>query len=98
MKTIIKIAVCLLLVSSCGISKFNLQPNELVKFSNRNDTIFYNQKPIGFLYNMEYELYRGNLTHELSLVQIDEDPDHIIGLIKYAHTLHPNSKIEVKHK
>jgi hypothetical protein len=90
--------ILIVLLASCGIGKYTLKPNELVKFSNRNDTIFYSSKPIAFLQSMEYELYKGSLTHELSLIQFDGEPENTINIIKYAHTLHPTSKIEVKHK
>jgi hypothetical protein len=92
------ITVVALLITSCGTTKYTLKPNELVKFSNRNDTIFHSGKPIAFLHSMEYELYKGNLTHELSLIQFDDEPENTVNIIKYAHTLHPSSKIEVKHK
>ena len=82
--------------------KGNLSPlsgSELKKWSNRNDSIFKNDTVVAMFDHYEYE-YNPNHKHkvvlyELCLTQIDDEPDNTIDLIRYMHTLHPTSKVQI---
>lgn len=76
-----------------------LSDSELKKWSNRNDSIFKSDTIVAMFDHYEYE-YNPNHRHkviltELCLTQIDDEPDNTIDLIKYMHTLHPTSKVQI---
>jgi hypothetical protein len=76
-----------------------LSGSELKKWSNRNDSIFKNDTVVAMFDHYEYE-YNPNHKHkvvlyELCLTQIDDEPDNTIDLIRYMHTLHPTSKVQI---
>ncbi len=79
-----------------------LSETEFKKWSNRNDTIFYRDTSVAIFEHYEYEYNPNhktkNVLAELCFVQIDNNPENTVGLIRYAHTLHTNSKIQVEFK
>jgi len=77
----------------------SLNNNELKQWSNRNDSIFRNDSIVALFNHYEYE-YNPNHKHkvilyELCLTQVDDEPDNTIDLIRYMHTLHPTSKVQI---
>lgn len=113
-QTIIKVALAALALvvigvvyttttSSTGEPKVEpLEGKELQEWSNRNDTILRNDKTVAIFEHYEYELNpnhrRPYMQAELCFIQVDNDPDNTIGLIRYIHTLHGSSKIQVEFK
>lgn len=79
-----------------------LNTNELKEWSNRNDTILRNDKPVAIFEHYEYEVNpnhrRPNIHAELCFIQVDNDPDNTFAMIRYIYTLHPSSKIQVEFK
>ena len=102
---ILMIIVISFLTSSKSSTSDNLKPlegNELNLWSNRGDTIFKNKEAVAIFEHYEYE-YNPNhskkvILAELCFIQIDDNPDNTIGLIRYIYTLHGSSKIQVEFK
>ena len=99
MKKLITILTIGLLVSSCVTDKQLLTDNEMKDYSIKGDTILYKSVPIAVYTHWEYEL---NPSHgkkakpiiELSIKHINIPP-MADDLVKYVHTLHPKTKIEI---
>ncbi len=93
------------LTSSKSEKMDNLKPlneEELKPWSNSGDTIFKNKEAVAIFEHYEYE-YNPNhskkvILAELCFIQIDDNPDNTIGLIRYIYTLHGTSKIQVEFK
>ena len=97
-KRVISVGLVIALVS-CSVDKEIISKAEFVKWSTKNDTIFYNINPVAYYDHSEYELNPGHGRHaktiqELSITQLvlDVKTD---DLIKYIHTLHRNQKVEI---
>lgn len=99
MKNIFTILTIVALLTSCATDKYLLPKEEMVKFTVKGDSIFYNSIPVALYTHWEYEL---NPSHgkkakpivELSVRHFDIPP-LTEDLIKFIHTLHPRTKIEV---
>ena len=94
---VIAIAMFSFIPEKGNLSK--LSDNELKKWSNRNDSIFKNDTVVAIFDHYEYE-YNPNHKHkvvlsELCLTQIDDEPFNTIDLIRYIHSLHPTSKVQI---
>jgi hypothetical protein len=96
-----KILILGLLVAlgSCSVDKELISKSEFVKWSSKNDTIFYSNKPVAYYDHSEYELNprhgrRSQPIQELSIMQFNFDVK-TDELIKFVHTLHPRQKVEV---
>jgi hypothetical protein len=87
--------ILLFLVISCS-PKIKTPPQELSKFSHRNDTIFYLQEPIAKIYNFEYEHYRGHRTLEISIESFDYMDGRTEPLIDWILSKDKNAKVEVR--
>jgi hypothetical protein len=93
------------LTSSKSENSDNLKPlnvDELKLWSNHGDTIFCKNQAVAIFEHYEYE-YNPNhrkkiILAELCFIQIDDNPDNTIGLIRYIYTLHGTSKIQVEFK
>ena len=99
MKNRLMIAGFILALGSCSIDKEIISKAEFEKWSTKNDTIFYNIKPVAYYDHSEYELNPGHGKYakpiqELSITQLrfDVKTDE---LIKYIHTIHPRQKVEI---
>ena len=86
-------------LGSCSVDKEIISKAEFVKWSTKNDTIFYNAKSVAYYDHSEYEL---NPSHgkyakpiqELSITQLRFDIK-IDDLIKFVHAIHPKQKVEI---
>jgi hypothetical protein len=97
-KTLILVGL-LMSLGSCSVDKELISKSELVKWNSKNDTIFYDTKPVAYYDHSEYELNPGHGRHEkpiqeLSITQINfgiKTDD----LIKFIHTVYPKQKVEI---
>ena len=84
------------LIISCTVIK--TPKRELDKFSINGDTVLYNNRPVAYLYSMEYEFYRGHHVLEYSLKQINavglNDTTQMI--VDFVRIKHPKAKVEIK--
>jgi hypothetical protein len=86
-------------LGSCSVDKEIISKAEFVKWSTKNDTIFYNANPVAYYDHSEYELNPGHGKYakpiqELSITQLRFDVK-IDELIKFIHTIHPKQKVEI---
>ena len=99
MKKIIIILTIGSFVTSCVSDKYLLSESEMKNFSVKGDTIIYKSTPVAVYTHWEYEL---NPSHgkkakpiiELSIKHINIPP-MADDLVKFVHTLHPRTKIEI---
>ena len=83
-----------------------MEPEELQNWFHRNDTIFTKVKSdtiaVAIFEHYEYELNphhrKPNTLAELCFIQIDNDPQNTTDLIRFIHTMHSTSKIQVEFK
>lgn len=100
MKHIILIIILLGLLNSCKTDNYIIKDqNVLSNYSVLGDTIYYKKSPVAIYTHFEYEL---NPSHgkdskpivELSIRQISPVAD-LDELIKWIHTNHLKSKVEI---
>jgi hypothetical protein len=108
-KIIITIFLISVMIFSLTSTKSNnpeslkpLNENEFKLWSNHGDTIFKRDTAVAVFEHYEYE-YNPNhknkvILPELCFIQIDDNPDNTFELIRYAHTIHPTTKIQVESK
>ena len=94
-KIIILVIVIYAIVVSCKTDKHSLSNKEVLEWSTKGDTILRNNKPVAVYNHLEYELYNGKATIEISIDQIDKSPDNTVSLIKYVHLRHKKNKVEI---
>lgn len=83
-----------------------MEPEELKQWFHRNDTIFTKVKSdtvaVAIFEHYEYELNphhrKPNTLAELCFIQVDNDPQNTTDLIRFIHTMHSTSKIQVEFK
>jgi hypothetical protein len=83
-----------------------MKPEEIKQWFHRNDTIFTKVKSdtvaVAIFEHYEYELNphhrKPNILAELCFIQIDNDPQNTTNLIRFIHTMHSTSKIQVEFK
>lgn len=79
--------------------KINRLEGNFININVKNDTFFYAGQPIALYTNMELECLENNCVVEISVSQFTGGfNDTTQMLMKYLHTQHPHSKIEVKVK
>ena len=93
MKNLVYFALFSIIIG-CAVKKNTLTPSELLHWSNRNDTLFYNGRPSAVFTGYELELYKGEMTQEICIEQID-DTTPLDSIVYYVHTLHHNDKVQV---
>ena len=95
----IKLLLSTLIISiitfGCKTDKNLLTNKEAIEWSTNGDTILRNNKPVAIYNHLEYELYNGKATIEISIDQIDKSPENTIPLIKYVHLKHRKNKVEI---
>ena len=84
-----------LLIASCATRKNTLSANELSKWSSKNDTLYYKGQPTAVFTGYEVELYKGEMTRELCLEQLNDMVIEIDSILLYVHTIHHNDKVQV---
>ena len=99
MKKQLMIVGLILALGSCSVDKEIISKAEFVKWSTKNDTIFYNAKSVAYYDHSEYELNPGHgkfakPIQELSITQLSFDVK-TDELIKFVHTLHPRQTVEI---
>ena len=94
-KIIILVIVIYTMVVSCKTDKHSLSNKEVIEWSTIGDTILRNNKPVAVYNHLEYELYNGKATIEISIDQIDRSPENTIPLIRYVHLRHKKNKVEI---
>ena len=96
MKKLIILAIAISATTfGCKTDKNLLSTKEAIEWSTRGDTILRNNKPVAVYNHLEYELYNGKATIEISIDQIDRSPENTIPLIKYVHLKHKKNKVEI---
>ena len=79
-----------------------MEPEELADWSNRNDSIFKKGVVVAIFEHYEYELNPNHrspkMQAEICFIQVDDEPQNTTDLIRYIHTLHSTSKIQVEFK
>ena len=96
MKKLIILAIAISATTfGCKTDKHALTNKEILEWSTRGDTILRNNKPVAVYNHLEYELYNGKATIEISIDQIDRSPENTIPLIKYVHLKHKKNKVEI---
>lgn len=75
---------------------------ELSAWSSRNDTIFKHDSVVAIFEHYEYELNpnhrKPKMIAEMCFIQVDDEPQNTIDLIRFIHTIHSSSKIQVEFK
>jgi hypothetical protein len=94
-KLILSVMIIFVTALGCKIDKHSLTNKELLEWSTKGDTILRNNKPVAVYNHLEYELYNGKATIEISIDQIDKSPDNTVSLIKYVHLRHKKNKVEI---
>ena len=79
-----------------------MEQEELADWSNRNDSIFKKGEVVAIFEHYEYELNPNHrspkMQAEICFIQVDDEPQNTTDLIRYIHTLHSTSKIQVEFK
>lgn len=88
-------AFCSTLIFGCMTDKHILSKNEKTEWSVIGDTIFRNNRPVAVYDHIEYELYSGKSTIEISINQIDGNPENTLSLVKFVHQNHKRDKVEI---
>lgn len=98
-KTLVAVGILMISLVSCSVDKEIITKDEFVKWSVKDDTIYYNSKSVAYYDHSEYELNPSHGKHakpiqELSITQLrfEVKTDE---LIKFVHTLHPRQKVEI---
>ena len=88
------ISAFVLLVTGCATEKNILNQEQMSHWSNRNDTLFYNQIPAAVFVGYELEIYKGEVSQEICIEQINDEAP-LDSIVYYVHTLHHNDKVQV---
>ena len=94
-KLILSVLVISAIALGCKTDKNLLTNKEAIEWSTNGDTILRNNKPVAVYNHLEYELYNGKATIEISIDQIDKSHENTIPLIKYVHLKHRKNKVEI---
>ena len=86
---------CSTLIFGCMMDKHLLSENEKTEWSVIGDTILRNNRPVAVYDHIEYELYSGKSTIEISINQIDGNPENTLSLVRFVHYHHKKDKVEV---
>lgn len=89
-----------IIFTRCSLNKNCLSTQELTKWEVKQDSIYFENKPIAVYDHIEYELNPGHGKNakpiiELSITQIDLNCENTEKLIKFIHTKHKNQKVEI---
>jgi hypothetical protein len=99
MKKTLLLVGLLVALGSCSVDKELISKSEFVKWSSKNDTIFYSNKPVAYYDHSEYELNprhgrRSQPVQELSITQLSFEVT-TCDLINYVHTIYSKQKVEI---
>ena len=93
--TLLISTVCVGLITGCSVDRNILSENEKTEWTVMGDTIFRNNRPVAVYDHIEYELYSGKATIEISINQIDGNPENTLSLVRFVHYSHKKDKVEV---
>lgn len=98
-------AIAILYVSASATDEPQIEPMtalEMKEWSSRHDTIFKNDSVVAIFEHYEYELNpnhrRPKMTPEICFIQVDDEPQNTIDLVRFIHSIHSTSKIQVEFK
>ena len=95
MKIILGSLLVIGMIASCAVDKQILSSSELKRWCSRKDTLYYDCVPVAVFTGFEVELYKGDMTNELCLEQINDTIVPIDSIVLYVHTYHRNDKVQV---
>ena len=95
MKKIIGLLLVIGIISRCAMDKQVLTSSELNRWCSHSDTLYYDHVPVAVFIGYEIELYKGEMTKELCLEQINDSVVPIDNIVLYVHTRHRNDKVQV---
>jgi hypothetical protein len=90
--------LCFILVVGCAVDRNVLsesEKNELKEWTIVGDTLLRNNIPVAVYDHTEYEMYMEKTTKEISIIQIDGNPENTIPLMKFIHHSHKKDKVEI---
>jgi len=88
----------IILVVGCTVDRNLLsesEKNELKEWTIVGDTILRNNKPVAVYDHIEYEMYMEKTSLDISIEQIDGNPENTIPLMKFIHHSHKKDKVEI---
>lgn len=95
MKKLLGLLLATGMISSCAVDKQILSYSELNRWDSHRDTLFYDHVPVAVFTGYEIELYKGDMTMELCLEQINDTVISIDNIVSYVHTFHRDAKVQV---
>jgi len=95
MKKLLGLLLAIGMVGSCAVDKQILSSSELKRWDSHRDTLFYDHVPVAVFTGFEMELYKGDMTKELCLEQINDTMVSIDSIVLYVHTFHREDKVQV---
>ena len=95
MKRILGVLLVIGVIASCAVDKQILSSSELKRWCSRKDTLYYDCVPVAVFTGYEMELYKGDMTIELCLEQINDTVVSIDSIVSYVHTFHRDDKVQV---
>lgn len=95
MKKLLGLLLVIGMISSCAVDKQILSSSELKRWDSHRDTLFYDHIPVAIFTGFEVELYKGDMTNELCIEQINDTVVPIDSIVLYVHTYHRNDKVQV---
>jgi hypothetical protein len=90
---LILVAGCVFAVDKNLLSES--EKNELKEWTVVGDTLLRNNIPVAVYDHTEYEMYMEKTTKEISIIQIDGNPENTIPLMKFIHHSHKKDKVEI---
>ncbi len=95
MKRILGSLLVIGMIASCAVDKQILSSSELKRWCSRKDTLYYDCVPVAVFTGYEMELYKGDITIELCIEQINDTLIPISSIVSYVHTFHRDDKVQV---
>ena len=90
--------LCFGLLIGCSVDRNTISKNkrkEINEWCIVGDTILCNNKPVAVYDHIEYEMYLGKTTIEISITQIDGNLDNTESLVNFVHNNHKKDKVEI---
>ena len=98
MKTIFSFGIALFLIACSTSKNLSLNETELLKFSNQNDTIFYNNNPAAIMIHSGWVYDKNKMKPKMIIKEIESREDLTLSVLNYVHYKHPNHSIELRYK
>jgi hypothetical protein len=98
MKTILSFGITLFLIACSTSKNLSFNETELLKFSNQNDTIFYNSKPAAIMIHSGWVYDKNKVKPQMVIKEIEFSEDLTLSVLNYVHYKHPKHSIEIRYK